>query len=95
MQEKQTRVDQKGGQKPVFGDKFEFKISNEKELHMEVYDKETLQNDKLIGRATVSIMQWLKDGYEGDVSVIRQREKERERDGSGLVVSKLSAANSS
>ena len=43
MQEKQTRVDQKGGQKPVFGDKFEFKISNEKELQIEVYDKETLQ----------------------------------------------------
>ena len=29
----------------------------------------TPQNDKLIGRATVSIMQWLKDGYDGDIEI--------------------------
>ena len=49
--------------KPVWGDTFDFDISNEKELSIQVMDKEAMGKDKPIGKTTVSIMQWIAKGY--------------------------------
>jgi serine/threonine-protein phosphatase 2B regulatory subunit len=76
QQEFSTKVHQGGGKKPVWGDEFTFNISNEKELHMEVLDKESVGKDKFIGRTTVSIMQWISKGmFDGDIEIQDAKQK--------------------
>ena len=58
----------------MWGDDFQFKIQNEKEMVIECYDKENIQNDKLIGSATVSIVQWFQTGFDGDVELTKVRD---------------------
>lgn len=41
---------------------------------IECYDKENIQNDKLIGSATVSIVQWFQTGFDGDVELTKVRD---------------------
>ena len=69
-QEHQTKVAQGGGKKPVWGDTFDFDISNEKEMAIQVMDKEAMGKDKLIGQTTVSIMQWIAKGtFDGELEI--------------------------
>ena len=69
-QEQQTKVAQGGGKKPVWGDTFDFDISNEKELSIQVMDKEAMGKDKPIGKTTVSIMQWIAKGtFDGELEI--------------------------
>ncbi|RHY35397.1 hypothetical protein DYB32_000164 [Aphanomyces invadans] len=46
----QTKVHEKGGKTPTWNETFEFSISTEKELIMEVYDKEQNGNDRFMGQ---------------------------------------------
>lgn len=69
-QESRTQVHQQGGKNPVWNEEFGFDISTEKEVTIEVLDKETVGADKFMGINTLSIMEWIANGrFEGDVEV--------------------------
>lgn len=60
-----------GGKNPIWNEQFVFDISNEKELDLEVMDKETVGNDKFMGRCQVSIVEWIAQGkFEGDLELL-------------------------
>ncbi|ETV92649.1 hypothetical protein H310_13094 [Aphanomyces invadans] len=66
----QTKVHEKGGKTPTWNETFEFSISTEKELIMEVYDKEQNGNDRFMGQTRVDLIAWIaKGGFEGDISI--------------------------
>lgn len=67
----QTKVHEKGGKNPEFNESFEFSISTEKELVLEVFDKESGGKDRFMAQAKVDIVPWLaKGGFEGDVDLL-------------------------
>jgi serine/threonine-protein phosphatase 2B regulatory subunit len=69
-QEYATKPNPGGGKNPVWNEEFSFDISNEKELEIEVMDKETVGNDKFMGRCKVSIIEWIANGrFEGDLDL--------------------------
>lgn len=69
-QEFATKPNAGGGKNPIWNEEFVFDISNEKEIEIEVLDKETVGNDKFMGRAKVSIMEWIANGrFEGDLDL--------------------------
>ena len=69
-QEFMTKPNPAGGKNPVWNEEFTFDISNERELEMEVLDKETVGNDKFMGRCKVSIMDWVANGrFDGDIDL--------------------------
>jgi len=46
-------------------------VSNEREIEVEVLDKETVGNDKFMGICTVSIMEWIANGkFDGDLDLL-------------------------
>ena len=72
----QTKVHSKGGKNPIWGDEFNFQISNEKECIIEVYDKESMGKDKFMGEAKVSIMDWISKGvFDGNVDLYDKSKK--------------------
>lgn len=69
-QEFSTKPNPGGGKNPIWNEEFTFDISNEKELEIEVMDKETVGNDKFMGRCKVSIIEWIANGrFEGDLEL--------------------------
>lgn len=69
-QEFSTKPQPGGGKNPIWNEEFVFDIANEKEMEVEVLDKETVGNDKFMGRAKVSIMEWIANGrFEGDLDL--------------------------
>jgi Ca2+-binding EF-hand superfamily protein len=69
-QEFNTKHNAGGGKNPVWNEEFGFDISNEKDMELEVLDKETVGNDKFMGRCKVSIMEWIASGrFEGDLDL--------------------------
>lgn len=59
-----------GGKNPVWDAEFTFEIKTEKEILLEVYSKEEVGTDKLMGKTTVSILDWIATGhFDGDVDV--------------------------
>lgn len=69
-QEFSTKPNPGGGKNPIWNEEFQFDISNEKEIEIEVLDKETVGNDKFMGRCKVSIMEWIANGrFEGDLDL--------------------------
>lgn len=70
VQEFATKHHAGGGKNPIWNEEFGFDISNEKELELEVLDKETVGNDKFMGRSTISIVEWIANGkFEGELEV--------------------------
>ena len=70
-QEYSTKPNPGGGKNPIWNEEFNFDISNEREIEVEVLDKETVGNDKFMGQATVSIMEWIANGkFEGDIDLL-------------------------
>lgn len=66
----QTRVHEKGGKTPEFNETFDFNITTEKELVIEVKDHEEGGRDRFMAQARVDIMPWLaKGGFEGDIEL--------------------------
>eukprot|EP01036_Dinobryon_divergens_P023069 gene23070-31386_t len=69
-QEFSSKPNPGGGKNPVWNEEFTFDISNEKEMEVEVLDKETVGTDKFMGRCRVSIMEWIANGrFEGDLDL--------------------------
>jgi Ca2+-dependent lipid-binding protein len=62
LQEFSTKPNPSGVKNPVWNEEFRFDVSHEKELEVEVLDKETVGNDKFMGRCIVSIMEWIANG---------------------------------
>jgi hypothetical protein len=76
-QEQQTKPDVQGGKAPVWNQEFEFQISTEKELELDIFDKEQVGSDKFMGRAKVGIMDWIAMGnFQGDIPILDMSEKE-------------------
>ncbi len=69
-QEFSTKPNPGGGKNPIWNEEFQFDISNERDMEVEVMDKETVGNDKFMGRCKVSIMEWIANGrFEGDLDL--------------------------
>jgi calmodulin/serine/threonine-protein phosphatase 2B regulatory subunit len=69
-QEFMTQPHMGGGKNPIWNEENMFDISNEKEMEIEVLDKEQVGADKFMGRSTVSIMEWIGAGkFDGDLDV--------------------------
>ncbi|KDO27663.1 hypothetical protein SPRG_20359 [Saprolegnia parasitica CBS 223.65] len=63
-------VHEKGGKNPTWNESFEFSISTEKELIIELFDKEQNGNDRFMGKTTVDLIPWIAKGsFEGDIDV--------------------------
>ena len=78
-QEHQTKPHVQGGKNPVWNQELEFLISTEKEMEMEIgiFDKEQIGFDKSMGRAKVSIMDWIAMGRSGhDIPILDKADKE-------------------
>jgi serine/threonine-protein phosphatase 2B regulatory subunit len=75
-QEYSTKPNPGGGKNPIWNEEFAYDISNEKELEIEVMDKETVGNDKFMGRCKVSIIEWIANGrFEGDLELLDKMSK--------------------
>jgi len=60
----------------VWKKEFEFEITTEKELEIEVMDKEVVGSDKFMGRATVGILDWVAQGkYDGKINLVDKSKK--------------------
>ena len=71
-----TKVHNKGGKDPTWGDQFSFQVSNEKELIVEVFDKDNMGKDKSMGENKVSIMDWIAKGqFNGTVDIMDKGRK--------------------
>ena len=76
-QEFSTKPHVQGGKTPTWNQEFEFEISTEKELELEIYDKEQVGKDKFMGRSKASIMDWLALGhFDGDITLVDKADKE-------------------
>jgi len=66
-----TKPDTQGGKNPVWEASFQFDITTEKELEIEILDKEEIGNDKFMGRARVEILDWIAQGrFSGPVEIV-------------------------
>jgi len=75
-QEFSTKPNPGGGKNPIWNEEFGYDISNEKEVEIEVLDKETVGNDKFMGRCKISIIEWIANGrFEGDIDLFDKMNK--------------------
>ncbi|KAL7530084.1 hypothetical protein ACHAXR_003299, partial [Thalassiosira sp. AJA248-18] len=59
-----------GGKNPEWKEEFEFEITTERELEIEIWDKEVVGADKFMGFARVGILDWVAQGnYEGAIEL--------------------------
>ena len=59
-----------GGKNPIWNEEFVYDISNEREMEVEVMDKEPVGKDRSMGRCKVSILEWIANGkFEGNLDV--------------------------
>ena len=62
--------------KQVWNQEFDFEITNEIELEVEVMDREVVGNDKFMGRAKVNILDWIATGsFEGNIELLDKSDK--------------------
>ena len=66
-----TDVHNEGGKNPIWNAEFEFDITTEKEMEIEVLNKEPVGGDKFMGKATVSILDWIAlTEFNGSVEIL-------------------------
>jgi len=66
-----TEVHTEGGKNPVWDKVFEFDITKEREMEVEILDKEPVGEEKFMGKATVNILDWMAlTKYEGAIEVL-------------------------
>lgn len=69
--EVKTEVHIEGGKNPVWDMEFEFDIISEKEMEVEILDKDNIGADKFMGQATVSILDWIaQENFEGAIEIL-------------------------
>lgn len=65
-----TSTHKNGGKNPEWKEEFEFEITTERELEIEILDKEVIGEDKFMGLARVGILDWISQGrYEGAIEL--------------------------
>jgi len=65
-----TAVIKDAANNPTFNETFRFEISTEKEVAIEVWDKEAVGNDKMVGGLSTSFMGWIgKGSFDGDLDI--------------------------
>jgi len=65
-----------GGKDPVWNAEHTFEVSTEKELLIELYDKEHVGNDKFMGQVRVNVVDWIAAGsFEGDLEVLDKTDR--------------------
>mmetsp|Transcript_15728 Transcript_15728/g.29670 ORF Transcript_15728/g.29670 Transcript_15728/m.29670 type:complete len:701 (-) Transcript_15728:1141-3243(-) len=66
-----TTVHRDGGKSPVWNSLFEFNITNEKEMSINVFDKGLVGRDIFMGKATINLLDWMAQGnYYGTVELL-------------------------
>jgi len=66
-----TKPHSGGGKNPEWNEDFVFDISSEKEAEIEVMDKDTVGNDKFMGRCQVNLMDWISNGsFDGTLELV-------------------------
>jgi serine/threonine-protein phosphatase 2B regulatory subunit len=69
-QQFQTQVHPDGGKNPIWNEEFIYDISSERELTINIFDKQNVGADKFMGRSRVSIIEWIANGrFEGELEV--------------------------
>jgi Ca2+-dependent lipid-binding protein len=72
-----TSIAKEGGKNPVWNEEFVFEITTEKEITLEVSDKDDAGTEKFMGQCTQSIVDWVGLGkWEGDVDVLDKSGKQ-------------------
>ena len=65
-----TTPHKNGGKNPEWKEEFEFEITTEEELEIEMFDKEVIGEDKFMALARVGILDWVAQGrYEGTIEL--------------------------
>jgi hypothetical protein len=65
-----TEVHPEGGKNPIWNKDFEIDITTEKEMEVEVLNKEPVGGNKFMGKATVNILDWIAlTKYDGAVEI--------------------------
>lgn len=65
-----TNPHKNGGKNPEWKEEFEFEITTERELEIEIMDKEVIGVDKFMGFARVGVLDWVAQGnYEGAIEL--------------------------
>jgi len=65
-----TKPHKNGGKNPEWKEEFEFEITSERELEIEVMDKEVIGEDKFMAFARIGILDWVAQGnYEGAIEL--------------------------
>lgn len=66
-----TKPHKNGGKNPEWKEEFNFEITTERELEIEIMDKEIVGDDKFMGFARVGILDWVARGnYEGTIELL-------------------------
>lgn len=66
-----THPHKNGGKNPEWKEDFEFDITTESDLELEVMDKEVVGDDKFMGFARVGILDWIAQrSYEGNIELL-------------------------
>mmetsp|Transcript_23502 Transcript_23502/g.44658 ORF Transcript_23502/g.44658 Transcript_23502/m.44658 type:complete len:520 (-) Transcript_23502:100-1659(-) len=66
-----TKPHKNGGKNPEWKEEFEFEITSERELEIEVMDKEVIGEDKFMAFARIGILDWVAQGnYEGVIELV-------------------------
>ena len=72
-----TTIAKEGGKNPVWNEEFVFEITSEKEVTIEIFDKDEAGTQKFMGTATTSIVDWIGLGkWEGDVDMLDKSGKQ-------------------
>lgn len=75
----QTQTHVKGGRNPEWHQDFEFNLSTEKDIVIEVFDEEQGVRDRFMAKAVVPIESWISKGkFDGDIKLL---DAEREPNG--------------
>jgi hypothetical protein len=60
----------------VWNQEFEFDVTTEKELEVEVMDREVMGTDQFMGSAKVNLLEWIAAGsFEGNIDVLDKSDK--------------------
>jgi hypothetical protein len=66
-----TEVHPEGGKNPIWNKDFEFEITTEKEMDIEVLNKEPVAGNKFMGKASVNILDWIAlSKFDGSIEIL-------------------------
>jgi hypothetical protein len=75
-QTKRTAVKTAGGMSPEWNEDVVFEISNEDTLNITIFDKESVDKDRYMAQASVSILDWIEHGtFEGSLNLVDKKNK--------------------